>query len=171
MEIQQIRAKVKSSIWQAVAQSGVNLASVPAEQQSKLVDSIADTLLETINEVMDDAPGAKPRVDALLDGEEQIIWEGRPFLSLVESYVITSERIKTVKGLIGKDIENFELIRVQDVDVSQNLSERIFNIGDITIRGHDPSDPTLELRNIKDPQAVYELLRKAWLAARKKYGL
>jgi len=27
------------------------------------------------------------------------------------------------------------------------------------------------MRNIKDPQEVYETLRKAWLAARKSYGL
>jgi len=89
----------------------------------------------------------------------------------VESYTITNERIKIIKGLIGKDIENFELIRVQDIDIEQKVGERVLGIGDIIIKGADQSSPTITLRNIKDPQEVYELLRKAWLNARKKYGL
>ena len=92
-------------------------------------------------------------------------------MSLVEFYTITNERIKIVKGMLGKDIENFELIRVQDIDISQNLSERVLKIGDITISGADASAPQIILRNVHDPNSVYELLRKAWLVARKKYGL
>jgi hypothetical protein len=60
---------------------------------------------------------------------------------------------------------------VQDIDIVQNVSERILGIGDILIKGADQSSPSVVLRNIHDPQEVYELLRKAWLAARKKYGL
>jgi hypothetical protein len=44
-------------------------------------------------------------------------------------------------------------------------------IGDITITGADSTNPIIVLRNIQNPSEVYELLRKAWLAARKKYGL
>jgi uncharacterized membrane protein YdbT with pleckstrin-like domain len=73
--------------------------------------------------------------------------------------------------MFGKDIENVELIRLQDIDISQNLSERIFNIGDIQIRSADASQPLIILRNVSQPQEVYELLRRAWLAARKRYGL
>jgi uncharacterized membrane protein YdbT with pleckstrin-like domain len=100
-----------------------------------------------------------------------VLWQGHPFLSMVESYMITSERIKIVKGLLSRGVENFELIRVQDIDVKQGLDERILGIGDIVIRGQDPSNPEIILRNIPKPNDVYELLRRAWLEARKRYGL
>mgnify|MGYP002682390160 CR=1 FL=1 len=143
---------------------------VGAEQQARLVDAVADEGLAMVNEILDEAARAE-KGNVTLEGEEQIIWEGRPFLSLVESYMITSERVKISKGLLGKDYENFELIRIQDIDVSRGLGERMLGLGDIQIKGADPSTPEIVLRNIKDPTAVYEALRKAWLAARKRYGL
>jgi hypothetical protein len=73
--------------------------------------------------------------------------------------------------MVGKDFENFELVRVQDLDVEQSISEPRGRSRDIKIIGHDSSDPKIVLRNVKDPHGVYELLRKAWLAARKRHGL
>ena len=43
--------------------------------------------------------------------------------------------------------------------------------GDITVSGADASNPTIVLRNVRKPDEVYEIMRKAWLAARKKYNL
>jgi hypothetical protein len=173
MSIEKIRAQIKASIWQAIAQSGVDLSSIPQANQEKLISKIADSMLITINSIMSEtarveAP-ASPNED---DGtQEKVLWQGRPFLSLVETYVITNERLKIVKGLLGRDVEIFELIRLQDIDFKQNVSERMFGIGDIFIRGHDPSNPEIVLRNITDPEGVYEILRKAWLAARKRHGM
>ena len=82
-----------------------------------------------------------------MEGEETIVWQGRPFLSLIENYIITSERINIAHGLIGKDYENFELVRIQDIDVSQGMGERIMGLGDIHIKGADPSTPDITLRN------------------------
>ncbi|MDX9850734.1 MAG: PH domain-containing protein [Anaerolineaceae bacterium] len=173
MSIETYQAKVKSSIWKAIAQSGLPMNSIPMDQQNKFVDHLADNLLVTVNELLGDvskpATTAKPAVE--LEEEEIILWEGRPFLSLVENYTLTNERLKLITGLIGKDIENYELIRIQDIDIVQSMSERILGIGDILIKGADQSSASVVLRNIHDPQSVYEILRKAWLAARKKYGL
>ena len=47
MSIEQYRAKVKSGVWQAFAQSGVDLKSIPSEQQNKLADTITDFNAET----------------------------------------------------------------------------------------------------------------------------
>lgn len=170
MSIDEIRARIKASLWQAIAQSGVNLSSLGEEAQNRLVETITDKMLLVFNDFLDDAGAALPsQVD--LGEEEKILWEGRPFLSLVERYVLTSERIKVTTGLLGRAIENYELIRVQDMDVQQNAGERLLGIGDVHIRGADPSNPELVLRNIRDPQEVYEILRRAWLEARRKYGL
>ncbi len=170
MSIEQSRAKVVASIWQAIAQSEVNLSSIPQTEQDKLVNKIADTLLITLNDILDDIPSALP-VEADDEEDEKTLWNGRPFLSLVETYVLTTDRIKIVKGLLSRDIENYELIRIQDIDISQAVSERILGLGDITLRGQDASKPTIVLRNVSKPEEVYEIIRKAWLEARKRHGL
>ena len=170
MSIEQYRARMKSAAWNAIASSGVDVSSLPPDQQARLVDALADESLSLLNNILDEVyreQGTKPE----LEGEEVIVWEGRPFLSLVETYVITSERIRVSKGLVGKDYSNFELVRIQDIDVTQGVGERVLGLGDIIIRGADPSSPELTLRNISKPTEVYETLRKVWLAARKRHGL
>jgi hypothetical protein len=171
MELEQVRNKVKAAAWQAIAQSGVNLTSLSSDEQNKLVDAITAQMLVVMDEVIgSDADDQLTRFAETSD-EEQVLWKGRPLLSLVEYYVITNERIKVVRGLLGKDYENYELIRIQDIDFAQSVGERLLDIGDIRIKGADPSHAEIVLRNIKNPHEVYELLRKAWLSARKKYGL
>ena len=171
MSIEQIRAKVIGSIWQAVAQSGVDLSAIPHDQQENLVSKIADNVMATINSLQEDEIKGEVNAEIVDDLDENVLWKGRPFLSLVESYLLTNERIKIVRGLLSRDVENFELIRIQDLDYKQGINERIFGIGDIMIRGHDASDPEILLRNVGDPDDVYEILRKAWLDARKRHGL
>jgi hypothetical protein len=171
MAIEQTRAQVISSIWQAIAQSGVDLSAVPSEEQEKLVGKIADNVMLAIDAMLEPAQAPAEAQPVENEHEEHLLWQGRPFLSMVESYMITSERIKIVKGLLSRGVENFELIRIQDIDMKQGLNERILGIGDIVIRGQDPSNPEIILRNIPKPEDVYELLRRAWLDARKRYGL
>lgn len=170
MAIEQTRAQVIANIWQAIAQSGIDLSSVPHDQQEELVVKIADNIMLGMNVMMDEEESTLAE-EIEISEDEQVLWTGRPFLSMVESYAITTERIKIIKGLFSRNLENYELIRVQDIDLSQGVDERIFNIGDLTIRGHDPSDPTVILRNVSNPDEVYEILRRAWLEARKRHGL
>ncbi len=171
MTIENIRAQVVASVWQAVAQSGVDLSAVPHEEQEKLVGKIADSVMLSVNSMLDESQAMEEIKEEFDEHGEQVLWEGRPFLSLVEYYVLTSERLKIRQGLLGRDIENFELIRIQDIDFKQGVTERIFGIGDITITGQDPSNPKIVLRNVPKPEVVYETLRRAWLEARKRYGL
>ena len=176
MSIETARAQIIASIWQAIAQSGVDLSNLPQDQQEKLVSKIADQMVFTLNDLLDDVPQPSPEkvassTDKADEYEEEILWKGRPFLSLVENYTITSDRLKIVRGLLAQDIENFELVRIQDIDLSRGVTDRLFNLGDIDIRGADLSNTQFTLRNISDPERVYELLRKAWLEARKRHGL
>lgn len=171
MSIDQTRAQVISNVWQAIAQSGVDLSSIPQDQQEKLVGKIADNLLLAVNAMMDEEAPLTVEEDEVDENDEKVLWKGRPFLSLVENYTVTNERLKIITGLMSRHVENFELIRIQDIDFKQGMTERMFGIGDITIRGHDPSNPDIELRNVSKPEEVYEILRKAWLEARKRHGL
>lgn len=181
--IEQSRAKVVAGVWQAVAQSGVNLSALPREQQDTLVSAIADQMLLTLDDLMQsDSPtvamaaaslppsstAEAPRSDA---NDEQAIWEGRPFLNPFVRYMITNQRVRIWSGIVGKDVEDIELIRIQDLDTSQGVTERLLGIGDLVISSADTTAPTVTLNNIRDPNNVRELLRKAWLAARERYRL
>ena len=171
MTIDKLRAQVTGSIWQAIAQSGVDLTAVPHDQQEKLVSRIVDNVLESVDALLEEEDEA-PLLDDLDDEQdERLLGQGRPFMSIVEHYAVTSERLKIVRGLLSRDVENYELIRIQDIDFKQGMSDRVFGLGDITILGHDPSDPKTVLRNVREPEKVYEILRRAWLEARKRHGL
>jgi hypothetical protein len=182
MTIDKIRAQLVSSIWQSVAQSGVDLSTISQEDQEKLVRGITDRVMVTMNSMLDEVvqteaqipPAAKVEISQEEPGaehDEVVIWEDRPFMSLVEKYILTNERIKIVHGLLSRQVENFELVRVQDIDFKQNVGERVLGIGDISIRGHDPSTPVITLRNVQNPEEVYEKMRRAWMEARKRHGL
>jgi hypothetical protein len=173
MTLEQIRAQVIGTVWQAIVQSKVDLTPIPSDQQEKLVGAITDNLLVMVDNILksqSEEEMAAEKQEQEQQGE-QVLWQGRPFLSMVEFYTLTTDRLKVVRGWLARNIENFELVRVQDIDFKQNISERALGIGDIKIRGADPSDPEITLRNVHHPEEVYETLRKAWLEARKRHGL
>ena len=174
MSLEQTKSKITARIWQSIAQSGVSLSAIPKDQLDTLVDSIADGVLLAVDEAIEDAGmAARQNTAAVLsetaNDEETVLWEGRPFLSFVSSYQITNQRVRLIHGILGKDRDDIELTRVQDIDLTQGITERVLNIGDIVISSADPSTPQTELRNITNPQQVHEILRRAMLEARKRY--
>ncbi len=177
MSLAQMEARLKASIWQTVAQSGVDVASLPEGEMAKLVEAITDGVLKEVDDILGEASGrpasmAAPEVTSAGAGDaERLLWEGRPFLSLRVYYQVTTERLRISEGLLGKEREDIELVRVQDVDYKQSLTERMLNIGDIYIRSHDPSNPEVVLNNISNPAQVHEILRRAILQARQKHNL
>ncbi len=174
MNVQDAKSRVVARIWQSVAQSGVSVSAIPKDQLDTLVDSITDGVLLAVDEALDDAgvaarQGAAASLAETATEGEKMLWEGRPFLSLVASYQITSERVRLIHGMFGKDRDDIELTRIQDLSLTQGLTERALNIGDIVIDSADPSTPQTELRNVTNPQQVHEILRRAMLEARKRF--
>jgi hypothetical protein len=175
MSLPEVRAKVKASIWQAVAQSGIDTSSLPQAEMDSLIGAITEGVLKEMDELLSQSSGQPAAVTkGSVDDDndvEKVLWEGRPFLSLSVHYQITNERIRISEGMLGKAREDIELVRVQDIDLSQGLTERMLGIGDIYIRSHDSSNPSSVLSNVSDPTAVHEILRRAVLKARKKYNV
>jgi hypothetical protein len=169
MSVDQAKSRIVARIWQSIASSGVSLAAIPRDQQDALVNAIADGILVAVDDALEDAGVAARQVSTTLPvSEEQVLWEGRPFLSIATYYRITSERVRVVRGLIGRDYEDIELIRIQDIDRSQGPGERMLGIGDIKILSADPSHPEITLSNVREPEQVNEILRRAMLDARKR---
>lgn len=184
MGLEQYRERVSARVVRAVQQSGVNLGGLSPDDQQRLLRSLVDGVLLEFDAMLDEytgdssqpaaaAPTGSP-LSALPDPaahEEEVIWHGRPFLSLTESYVLTNDRIRIFRGFLSKSSENIELVRLQDVDYRQHVGERMLNIGDVMLHSADPSDPVAVLRNVADPETVQETIRKTWLEARRRYGV
>ncbi|MEK4881476.1 MULTISPECIES: PH domain-containing protein [Paenibacillus] len=103
--------------------------------------------------------------------QEVVLWKGKPagisdrlkgIVGLnTTSYTITSQRIMVKTGLIGKNVEEIELLRVRDLSVKQSIMDRMLGIGSLTVFSDDASAPQLLFRKIHDAQTVKDVLRKA----------
>ncbi len=196
MSINETQARLKARIWQAIAQSKLDLSPLPHATAEALVNTAVEAALLEIDEaltqameeantqeqanapaahsepVTDDTPASTSlanNIDSASTAQakgEKVLWEGRSFLSLTQHYRITTERIRFSQGLFNKEREDIELVKIQDIDQTQTFGERLINVGDIIIHSHDSSNPTLMMENIGDVQRVHEILRRAMLDAR-----
>jgi hypothetical protein len=174
MSLSEMRARVKAGVWQAIARSQVDVSALPQADMDKLVAAITEGILGEIDDMLDQATDTSGSASAPVvtgDDTERVLWEGRPFLSMSLRYQITSERVRIIEGMLAKVRRDIELIRIQDIDHKQNMTERAFNIGDVFIHSHDKSDPEIVLSNVSKPEEVHEILRRAVLDARKRYNI
>ena len=74
-------------------------------------------------------------------------------------YRLTTQRIFKEVGLIRRNVNEVELIRVDDVSVSQGILQRVFNVGKVTVISTDSTDPRLEIDGIENPLQVKEQIR------------
>ena len=63
MSFTEIKTRLKATIWQAVAQSGVDLSGLPQAEQDKLVAAITDGLLPEVDDILSEASGKPTAVN------------------------------------------------------------------------------------------------------------
>jgi len=161
------KSRLAARIRQSITDSNVQISSIPQDQLETLVDAIADGVIDVLAGL-----GSETGLDwdaSAEVAEELALWSGRPFLSLVERYTVTTERVRVRTGLLSKENENVELVRLQDIDYRQSLGDRMLGIGDVHLHSSDPSHPELTLRNVRHPERVHDIVRRAMLAARRRY--
>lgn len=171
------QARLKARIWQSIAQSEIDLSSIKKEDLEILVDILTSEAMlemdEQLGESWSNSSSGEDENsnDSPVSEGEEILWEGRPFLSVSQYYKVSNQRIHMSEGFFGQTHQNIELIRIQDLDYKQSFSERLFNLGDIFVHSHDPQTPSFVLKNVQDPKKVFEILRQAVRSARKDLKL
>lgn len=83
-------------------------------------------------------------------------------------YRLSNYRLFTVRGLFSRQHDELELIRVDDVSVRQNLLQRWFGVGAVTVLSTDASNPRLEIQGIERPLELKELIRAQVRARRSR---
>lgn len=75
-------------------------------------------------------------------------------------YSISEDRLFYEKGLLSITIDEILLYRVRDISLKITLGQRIFGVGSIIINSTDKTLPYLEIKNVKNPIMVKELIHK-----------
>ena len=63
-------------------------------------------------------------------------------------------------GFFNIKDEEVVLYRIRDISMKRTLGQRIFGVGTITVVSSDKSCPKVELKNVKKPRDVKEMLHK-----------
>ena len=193
MDEQSVRQVVTSRFYQSLAQSDVEITAIPQAQLQAIVNALADGVFAALDAMETEADHplaetesrasdpeehetASPATDssaAVADHleAEELLWSGRPYLSIGTRYELTTQRVRLIRGLLGRNYHEIELVRVRDTSVTQHLGERALNVGDVTITSADPSHPEFTLHNVKDPMGVREMIRKATMLEKQRRGL
>lgn len=91
-----------------------------------------------------------------------IIWKDRKrYLGLPLSftrYSLSEDRLFLSVGFLNIKDEEVLLYRIRDINTSRTLWQRLFGVGTVTVISSDKTMPTFELKNVKDPIAVKELI-------------
>ncbi|MDA7950620.1 MAG: PH domain-containing protein [Pirellulaceae bacterium] len=90
---------------------------------------------------------------------------------LAFEYELTSQRLIHRRGIVFRKTERIEIIDMRDLSVSQNLLERMVNVGNIKLESSDSSDPELLVFGIHDCEEVADIFDKARIKERRKRGI
>lgn len=93
----------------------------------------------------------------------EVLWKDRKRIIFglpwtFTKYSLTNERLFIESGLFTAKENECRLYRIMDLQLTRTLGQRIFNLGTITICSSDKSLGGFELKNIKNPKEVKELL-------------
>jgi len=93
------------------------------------------------------------------------IWKDRkrPIFGLPLSftkYRLTDEKLLIETGIFSINQEEIRLYRIMDITLKCSLLQRIFNVGTIHCCSGDKTTPDFDIKDVKNPLQVKELLSK-----------
>lgn len=95
---------------------------------------------------------------------DQVIWKDRKRVLgmplTFTRYAVSEDRLFVSTGFLNLKDEEILLYRVRDISMSRTLGQRLFGVGTITVTSSDKSRPVLEIKNVKHPATVKELIHE-----------
>lgn len=83
-------------------------------------------------------------------------------------YSLSEDRLFCETGLLNTNSDEVLLYRVRDLRLTINLAQRILGVGTVCVISSDKSVPHLDLKNIRNPREVKELIHQHVEAAKDK---
>ena len=86
-------------------------------------------------------------------------------------YEVTADRIEWSRGILDRRVDNVDMFRVVDLKLRRNLLDCIFGVGRVALITTDKTDPEFVFEKIRDCRYLYDIIKKASLAADRKTGV
>ena len=83
-------------------------------------------------------------------------------------FMLSEDRLFCETGLANLKADEVLLYRVQDLELTISLGQRVFGVGTVCVISSDKSIPRLELKNVKRPREVKELIHQKVEAAKER---
>ena len=84
---------------------------------------------------------------------------------IATDYTITNRRLHIKRGIISREIQETRLERVQNVNYSQSIIQRLLQIGDVDFDTAGSDDYDFVFAGVADPEQVVESVDRAVSAA------
>lgn len=86
-------------------------------------------------------------------------------------YTITTQRIRVKSGVLSQSVDEIEMYRVKDTELTRSLIQRILGLGTVTVHSSDETTPKLDISDISDAEGLRERLRESVEAVRRARGV
>lgn len=81
-------------------------------------------------------------------------------------YRLSGDRLFRETGFFNLKSDEVLLYRVQDLELNMSLIQRIFGVGTVCVHSSDKTSPHLDLKNVRKPREVKELIHQNVEAAK-----
>jgi uncharacterized membrane protein YdbT with pleckstrin-like domain len=79
-------------------------------------------------------------------------------------YVITNQRLRIQRGIVSRDVQQTQIDRVQNVNTSQGVIERILRVGTVDFDTAGTGDADFKFIGVNSPERVVVAVDKAHAA-------
>jgi uncharacterized membrane protein YdbT with pleckstrin-like domain len=80
-------------------------------------------------------------------------------------YEVSPDRIEWSRGIFDRSVDNIDLYRVIDLKLRRSLWDCLVGTGTVHLTTKDDSDPTFEFYKVRQSRYLYDVIKKAGLAA------
>ena len=99
--------------------------------------------------------------DVIIHWQDRKRWCGLP-LSFTRYYILEKPgqwiKLFCETGLLASHFEEVQLYRIEDFSLNQTFSNKIWGVGNITIKSNDKSMPLFNIVRVKRHYEVYDIL-------------
>jgi membrane protein YdbS with pleckstrin-like domain len=86
-------------------------------------------------------------------------------------YEVSADRIEWSRGILDRRVDNVDMFRVVDLKMRRSLLDCICGVGTVELITTDKTDPEFEFEKVRDCRYLYDVIKKASLAADRRTGV
>jgi membrane protein YdbS with pleckstrin-like domain len=83
-------------------------------------------------------------------------------------YVVSPDRVEWSRGILDRKVDNLDMFRVIDLKMRRSLLDCVVGVGTVGLITTDKTDPQFTFEKIHHSRRLYDIIKKASLAADKR---